>query len=153
MADAMPLDITSAESAQKAILELLIKYSNYPTDFTATNSNVKWGGTTTGQSIGLIPLQGAIYLKKYISGSYTAQLPFMIVYQSAPTTNKASIANDVLLENISKWLCECGIDFVDSRLKLEKIERISPVYPYNIDEKMQAVAVQMQLKYSFIKKN
>ena len=65
------LTIKDSESAQNAILSLIQKYPNFPVGFKADNKTVKWNGINDTTSIGIFPLQGAVYLKKYVSGSYS----------------------------------------------------------------------------------
>lgn len=152
MADAEKLNIVDAESAYKALSDLIMKYPNFPTGFKADNTTVRWNGTGSGQSIGLFPLGGAIYLKKYVSGSYVAQIPFEVVYKCSPTTNKASIAAQELLTDICSWMEKCGIDFKsDTHITLEKIARTTPVFIIAQDEKSTEFAINMQLNYSFKK--
>lgn len=151
MEEAEKLTIKDAESAQKAILALVLQYTGFPGTFKATNTTVKWNSINDGTSVGIFPLQGAIYLKKYISGSYTAQLPFQIVFRSSPTTNKASIDAQTVLEDLGRWLEESGIEFKDQHMKLESINRTSPVYSFGKNEKKTDYAVNMQLKYFYKK--
>lgn len=148
MADAEKLTISDAESAYRAISDLIIAYPDYPKAFTANNQTVRWNMTGTGTSIGLFPLQGAIYLKKYISGTYTAQLPFQIVYKCAPTTNKAAIEVQDMLTELAKWLERCAIGFKDPNITLETIARTTPVFVVRQDEKNTEFAVSMQLRYT-----
>ena len=151
MEEAEKLTIKDAESAQKAILALVLQYTGFTGTFKATNTTVKWNSINDGTSVGIFPLQGAIYLKKYISGSYTAQLPFQIVFRSSPTTNKASIDAQTVLEDLGRWLEESGIEFKDHHMKLESINRTSPVYSFGQNEKKTDYAVNMQLKYFYKK--
>ena len=65
------LTIKDSESAQNAILSLIQKYPNFPVGFKSDNKTVKWNGINDTTSIGIFPLQGAVYLKKYVSGSYS----------------------------------------------------------------------------------
>ena len=147
MADAEKLTIKDAESAQKAILALILKYPDFPKSFKADNTTVKWNNINDGMSIGIFPLQGAVYLKKYISGSYTAQMPFQIVYRSSPTNNKTSIDAQTVVESLGAWLEESGIEFKDSNMTLENISRTSPVFSSGQNEGKTDYAVNMQLKY------
>ncbi len=151
MAEAEKLTIRDAENAQKAILALVLKYPGFPRTFKADNSTVKWNGINNGTSIGIFPLQGAIYLKKYVSGSYTAQMPFQMVFRSSPTTNKGSVDAQTVLEELGKWLQESGIEFKDQHMTLEAIERTSQVFSFGQNEKVTDYAVNMQLRYFYKK--
>lgn len=151
MADAEKLTIKDAESAQKAILDLILKYPSFPRTLKADNTTVKWNSINDDTSIGIYPMQGAVYLKKYVSGSYVAQMPFQIVYKSSPTTNKASISAQEMLNSLATWMEESGIEFKDPHLTLQSIERTSQVFGGGQDEKTVSYAVNMQLKYFYKK--
>lgn len=145
------LTIRDAENAQKAILALVLQYPSFPRTFKADNSTVKWNNLNDGTSIGIFPLQGAIYLKKYVSGSYVAQMPFQMIYKCSPTTNKASIDAQEMLNSLAAWMEESGIEFKDPHLTLESIIRTSPVFSSGQNEKVVMYAVNMQLKYFYKK--
>ena len=74
MAEQEKLTIKDAESAGKGLLALVMAYPEYPRGFKADNANVRWSSINEGRSIGVFPLQGAVYLKKYISGSYESAI-------------------------------------------------------------------------------
>ena len=147
--DAEKLTISDAENAQKAILNLILQYSKFPNQFRATNKNVKWNSIEEGTSIGIFPLPGAKYIKRYINGSYKAQMPFQIVYRSSPGTNNDSIGSQEVLEELGSWLEKAGIEFKDKQMELESINRTSPVFSASQDVKKMDYAVNMQLKYIY----
>lgn len=153
MSEAKALSITDAESVEKAILQLVLKYPGYPASFKATNSTVLWNNTAKVTSIGLYPMQGAIYLKQYVSSNYIAQFPFRIVYKSSLTTNNnTQISAQTMLEDLCKWLEPCSIGFAnDTHIQLQSIKRMSPVYCANIDATSMSLAADMQVQYSFMK--
>ncbi len=151
MEEAEVLTVKDAESAQNAVLELILKYPNFPKTFKADNKSVMWNRLDEKTGIGIFPLQGAKYLKKYVSGSYTAQMPFQIEYRSSPTTNKASIDAQVVLEELSKWLENTGIEFADQHMTLESMSRTSVVFPIAQNEKQIGYGVNMQLIYFYKK--
>ena len=145
------LTIKDSECAQKAILSLILQYPRFPKTFKADNTSVRWNSINETTSVGIFPLQGAVYLQKYVSGSYTAQIPFQIVYKSSPTTNKASIDAQTVLEELGKWLEDSGIEFKDTHMRLEGISRTSNVFSLSQDEKQMGYGVNMQLKYFYKK--
>lgn len=145
------LTVTDAENASGAVLALVIQYPDFPYTFKADNRSVRWNGLGDSTSIGVFPLNGARYLKRYVSGSYTAQMPFQIVFRGSPTTNKASINAQEVLEKLSKWLEDAVIEFKDPHMQLESIARTSVVYPVDQDEKQIGYGVNMQLKYFYKK--
>ena len=145
------LTIQDAENAQKGVLALAMAYPDYPKLFKADNTTIRWNSVNTERSIGLFPMQGAVYLKKYVSGSYVAQMPFQMVYKCAPTTNKASIEAQEMLNSLAAWMEESGIEFKDLHLTLQSIARTSPVFSSGQDDKTVMYAVNMQLKYFYKK--
>ena len=96
--------VSDAETAQRAILDMINSYPDFPPGFKPSNSTILWNSIKDTQSIGVFPAQDPVYLKKYVSGSYVGQMTFQIVYKSNPTTNKDNIAASNLLENIAKFL-------------------------------------------------
>lgn len=151
MADPIPMTISDQESASKAILGLLIQYPDYPDGFEGNHKTVLYNSIGEEQSIGIFPLQGAIYLKKYVSGSYVGQVPFEVVYKSSPTKNASMLKAQELLENIGKWLESCNIAFSDSRIVLQSLVRTSPVFSVAQNEKETQLGQTYRLTYSFTK--
>ena len=141
------LTIRDAENAGKGLLALVMAYPDYPKGFKADNSTVKWNSINEDRSIGVFPIQGAAYLRKYVDGSYVAQ----IIYKCSPTTNKASVDAQEMINNLAAWMEESGIEFKDPHLTLEAITRTSPVFGGNQNEKTVTYAVNMQLKYFYKK--
>ena len=146
-----PLTIKDAESVQNALIQLIIKYPDYPTGFKASQENVVWNNLITERSFGIFPLQGAFYLKKYVSGSFRAQFPFRIVYRSYPKGNPETIASQNLLNELGRYLEECGIDFKDNSVTLERVERTSIAFPIGASPTDQEYAINMKLIY-YVKK-
>ena len=98
------LTVGDAENAASAVLTLVLQYPDFPKTFKATNKTVRWNTTCDDStSIGIFPLQGARYIKKYVSGNYTAQFPYQIVFRSSPTTNKTSIDAQTVLDSLAAW--------------------------------------------------
>lgn len=63
MAEPEKLTIRDAENAQKGILALALAYPDYPKLFKADNTTIRWNSIKADRSIGLFPIQGAVYLK------------------------------------------------------------------------------------------
>lgn len=146
------LTVGDSENAQKSIISLVLQYPDFPSTFKANNTSIRWNRINDTTSIGIFPLQGAVYLKKYVSGSYAAQMPFQIVFRSSPTTNKASIDAQTALEELGKWLENSGgVEFKDPRMQLEGISRTSNVFSFSQDEKHADYGINMQLKYFYKK--
>lgn len=150
MADAIPLSLTDMETISEAVLQLVSQYPNLP--FTASSQNVLWQSIAKAESIGLYTLSGAIYLSKYVSGSYVAQFPFRIIYKGNPTVNKARIKKENLVAELSEWLETCTATFTDTRITLQSIERTSPVYKQDAEESgYELYSCTMNLKYFYKK--
>lgn len=146
------LTVGDAENAASAVLALVLQYPNFPKTFKANNRTVRWNTTSDDStSIGIFPLQGAQYIKKYVSGSYTAQFPYQIIFRSSPTTNKTSIDAQTVLDDLAKWLEGAGVEFKDVHMQLEAISRTSVVCPVYQDTKQVGYGVSMQLKYFYKK--
>lgn len=146
-----PLSISDMETTYEAILKLVLQYPGYPSTFKPNASTVMWNSIPELTGIGLFPLQGAMYLRQYISGSYIAQFPFRIAYKSSYTTNDARIAAQKLLDDLGKWLETCAVSFTDNNLSLETIRRTSPVFIFDQDTKTTTLTINMQLNYSYKK--
>ena len=151
MSEPEKLTISDADNSQKGVLEIVLSYTRYPKLFNANNQTVNWNFINSDRSIGLFPMQGAVYLKKYVSGSYVAQMPFQMLYKCSPETNKASIEAQEMLNGLAAWLEKGGIEFHDPHLTFESITRTSPVFGSGRDEKTVLYAVNMQLKYFYKK--
>ncbi len=151
MADPTPLSLIDVETISEAVLLMVKQYPNLP--FTASASNVLWQSFATTESIGIYTAPGAIYLRKYISGSYVAQFPFMVIYKVTATNSKSRINKQTSMENLSAWLTECTATFKDEHITLEKIERTSPVIKIEKDaDGFEQYRFTMNLTYQFTKK-
>lgn len=59
---------------------------------------------TTPGIIGIFPLNGSVYLKKYISGAFVGQHAFMLKYRTSPSDDEGKIDAADLLDRIGQWL-------------------------------------------------
>lgn len=59
---------------------------------------------TTPNIIGVFPTSGSVYLKKYISGSFTAQQAFNIKYRVSPTDDTDKVDAAETLNRVGQWL-------------------------------------------------
>lgn len=146
------LTVGDAENAASAVLALVLQYPVFPKTFKANNKTVRWNTTSDDStSIGIFPLQGARYIKKYVSGSYTAQFPYQIIFRSSPTTNKTSIDAQTVLDSLAAWMEDAVVEFKDVHMQLEAISRTSVVCPVYQDTKQIGYGVNMKLKYFYKK--
>jgi len=139
------LSVTDAESIQNAVLQLVLKYPEYPASFEPSFATVKWNDISTDMSIGLYALPGAVYLKRYIYGGYKAQFFFAVRYRSSPQSTPARISSQIMLENLAKWLENCRIQFADEKITMESIVRTSQVYSPSQDENSMDCAVDLRV--------
>ena len=145
------MTVKDVENSQKGILALILAYPGYPQGFKADNTTVKWNSIGEERSIGVFPMQGARYTKKYVDGSYVAQIPLQIEYKSSPTSNKANIEAQELLGNLTEWMEESGMEYKDPHFVFEAIERTSPLFGGEQNEKNVIYAVNMVMKYFYKK--
>lgn len=79
----------------------------------------------TASSISLFSQQGAVYLKKFITGGYRGLIPFYIVYRSTPKTDTQKLNKIEYLNDLGKWVCE-PLNYPNvSDIEVEKIEQTS----------------------------
>lgn len=127
-----PLSITDQESISEAVYRLVSKYPELP--FKATESTVRWQALGAGDSIGLFTMAGAVYLRRYVSGSYIGQFPFRIVYKCNPTTSRDRMDSQELLEALSAWLEQCSASLKDGNIEIQSIQRTSLIYKTEADD-------------------
>lgn len=140
-----PLSLNDMAGVSEAIVELISKYPELP--FKANAQTITWQGLGLGEGIGIITLSGAVYLKKYVSGSFVGQMPFRIEYQSKPTTNKARIKAQRFLESLAYWMETCGIQF-DEEIELQQIERTTPVIKNRVyEDGSEVYSCTMNIQY------
>lgn len=144
MTEKKSVSIKDAECIQNAILEI-VKQAELP--FTPTNKNVLWNNLPDTLSIGLFPMQGAVYERKYVNGVYTASYPFRMVYRSYPKTNQETIDSQNTLTELAKWMETCEIELTSGDA-IEKINRTSSTFPIGATEKDQEYAVNMTITYT-----
>lgn len=59
---------------------------------------------TTPGVIGIFPLNGSVYLKKYISGAFVGQCSFMLKYRHTPTDDEDKIDAADTLDRAGQWM-------------------------------------------------
>lgn len=123
MADREALAIEDMKGIPEAVLTLISKWEGLP--FKATQKNVCWNNHDFDTGIGCFQMAGAVYLKKYLSGSFVGQIPFMVQYRVSPTTNKGRIDAQNVLDSLGAWLEKCSATFLDDSIKIDSISRSS----------------------------
>lgn len=145
------LSLIDSETISEAIMEMVAEYPDLP--FHASAKNILWQSIADTESIGLFTLQGAVYLSRYVSGSYIAQFPFRIVYKCSPGGNRERMDKQNFVSDLSAWLEKCTATFKDTRILLQSIDRTSPVYKKGADNGgAEEYTCTMNLKYMFKKK-
>lgn len=144
-----PLTLTDMAGVPEAIISLVIKYPDFP--FKADANTIAWQGMGTGEGIGLFTLSGAVYLKQYVSGSFTGQMPIRVEYQTTPTSSKARLDAQKLLENLAIWLEQCKAT-VEGSIEIQKIARTTPVIKSRVyEDGLEVYSCTMNIEY--FKKN
>ncbi len=144
------LSVKDMNTISEAVLNLVFYYPDFP--FKATAKNIQWQCLGDSEGIGLFTLQGARYLSRYVSGSYSAQFPFRIVYKCSPNSNKLRLEKQTLVENLSTWLENCSAELKDTQIQIEKIEQTSNVYKLDADKDgYEQYTCSMNLKYFYKK--
>lgn len=59
---------------------------------------------TAPGSIGVFPLQGSVYLRRYISGAFVGQYLFMLRYRVRPGGDESKIIAADALDQIGRWI-------------------------------------------------
>lgn len=144
------LSVRDMNTISEAVLNMVFYYPEFP--FKATPNNIQWQCLGDSEGIGLFTLQGARYLSKYISGSYSAQFPFRIVYKCNPNSNKLRLDKQSLVEKLSAWLENCNAELKDTHIQIEKIEQTSNVYKLDADtDGYEQYTCSMNLLYFYKK--
>lgn len=121
--DNQPLSVVDMDGMPEALLTLVAQWDGLP--FIANGDNLCWNNHDFDRGIGFFPTAGAVYLKKYIDGSFVGQVPFAIQYRTYPVGNKARIDSQRLLEDLGIWLERCTATLTDSTVQIIKLERTS----------------------------
>ncbi len=138
------------EGISEAILTMVAGYPELP--FVANSKTVQWQSLDANEGIGIFTMSGAVYLRKYVSGSYVAQMPFQLMYRCTPTTNRARMSSQEFVEGLAKYLEGCTATFKDTHLEMQSIERTSPVLKREADnDGNETYMVAMNCKYYFKK--
>lgn len=96
------LTYSDMEGISEALLQMVADFPELP--FAANSKTIQWQSLAASEGIGIFTTSGAIYLQKYISGSYVAQMPFQLMYRCAPTTNRARMSSQEFVDSLAKYL-------------------------------------------------
>lgn len=92
------LSKTEYDKVGEMLLELIAECPFIPKD-----AKVKYNSKDVGKCVYIITTGGGLK-KKYISGSFTAEIGLQIAYQSFPQGNGQMINAQALVDNIANWL-------------------------------------------------
>ncbi len=94
------LSKTEYDKVGEMLLELIAECPYIPADLKGKTGGIQYQSMGTDKCIGILTLPGAKYVKKYVSGSFVAQVSFQIAYKSSPTNNKGRIDAQAVVDNI-----------------------------------------------------
>lgn len=126
------LDIVEQNNIAEVVLRIVAGYPDFPN--TITEKKVRLDSVNKPEEVGVIPTQGAVIVKQYISGSFEAQFPFVICYKCNPTTNQAVIEKRTVLENLCKWMHDMEYPGLSDGRKILQIEQTTNVVKTSEDE-------------------
>lgn len=143
------LDIAEQEAIGSALVLAIQKCP----DIVKAKKNIMFESIDSGK-IGLFPQQGTVYLKRFISGSFTAQYNFFLRYRARPSTDAQKLKAEELLNNIALWL-ENEIEYPEltGGRVIESISRNSHAFAADMAEDGEVdYQIYLSLKYRRIKK-
>lgn len=98
-----PIVLASAEETGQISRTLLAWLNDYP-DLPVDTINFEFLGDP--KSMALSTVQGAYKTAQYITGGYTAEYQFKIVYRVYGESNNAILSADETLDKIASWAVE-----------------------------------------------
>ncbi len=95
-----PLTITECETVVEALWELVKQYPKQKDD---PEVKAEYDALGANKSLSVSVLGGR-YKKKYVSGSFTAEVAFHVAYKSQPQTSEQRIDRQAFVGRIMQWL-------------------------------------------------
>ncbi len=95
-----PLSATEYDIIEKALWELVKQYPSEPGDPDVT---AQYDELDAGVSLAVL-VDGGRYTKKYVSGSFNAEVYFRLAYKSNPKTSPQRINSQAFVGKVMKWL-------------------------------------------------
>ncbi len=92
------LSKTEYDKVGEMLLELIAECPYIP-----AGANIKYNSKDVGKCVYIITVGGGIK-KRYVSGSFVAELGLQIAYQSFPQGNGQMINAQAVVDNIAGWL-------------------------------------------------
>lgn len=104
MSDPKPLQITEQQAIAKSLLNWLNEYEFLP-------ERIQYQYLPKGKrGISLESTNGAIKIYEDVTGGYTGQFPFAILYKVMPDDSEDKISAESLLEDIGLWMESKNVD-------------------------------------------
>lgn len=121
---------TECSTVAEALYELVQKYPQKNGD-----PKIEFDALGTNKSLAVF-VAGGRYKKKYVSGSFTAEVNFSIVYKSQPRTSVQRIDRQEFVGGIVQWL-EHTKDFplLTGNRTITKITAVGMPYKSDADDK------------------
>ena len=120
------LSVSEQSTISEALLRLIASYDAFPS--TVTAKKIYWQYMDNTECIGAYTMAGAVYLKKYITGSFLAQFPFCIQYKCKPSSNDARIKKQSVLDSLGSWLETTELPALTDNRTIESIGRTGTTF-------------------------
>lgn len=143
------LSVTEQSTISEAILRLIGEYEDFPSEI--STKDIFWNFLKPNRCIGIFSMPGAVYLRRYVSGSFRAQFPFSMRYTTKPTNNKGRIEKQAVLDELGEWLESVTYPALSDNRTIDKIERTSSSQLIGVDaDGNELYQINMVLTYSKI---
>jgi len=125
------LSVTEQSTISEALLRLIGEYEDFPSEI--STKDIFWNFLKPNRSIGIFSMPGAVYLRRYVSGSFRAQFPFSVRYTTKPTNNKSRIEKQSVLDELGEWLESVTYPALSDNRTIDKIERTASSQLIGVD--------------------
>lgn len=125
------LNISEQTTISETVLRIVAEYTGFPAAIDA--EKIYWQFMTDDECVGVFTLSGAVYLKKFVYGAFTAQFPFCVRYKCRPSDNSGRVGRQNVLDSLGEWMESIRYpDLSDSRT-ITEIQRTTTTYLAGID--------------------
>ncbi len=125
------LSVTEQSTISEALLRLIGEYEDFPSEI--STKDIFWNFLKPNRRIGIFSMPGAVYLRRYVSGSFRAQFPFSVRYTTKPTNNKSRIEKQSVLDELGEWLESVTYPALSDNRTIDKIERTASSQLIGVD--------------------
>ncbi|MCI8800330.1 MAG: hypothetical protein HFH88_11040 [Lachnospiraceae bacterium] len=95
-----PLSATEYDIVEKALWELV---KQYPKEHTDPDVTAQYDALGADVSLAVL-VDGGRYTKKYVSGSFNAEINFRVAYKSNPRNSPQRINSQAFVGRVMRWL-------------------------------------------------